>query len=196
MNATPPTELPARSLFHLAFHVTDLDEARRFYGGVLGCTEGRSTDTWVDFDFFSHQISLHVGKPFKTTRTGRVGEHLVPMPHFGLVLLLPAWQAVAERLKAAGTEFVLPPQVRFEGQPGEQWTMFFCDPFGNAIETKGYPSSEANFAHGAPRPRPKGEQRAAQNEHLGVNRAASKASRFDKRRHSAARQPAHRRARR
>ncbi|WP_127806429.1 VOC family protein [Hydrogenophaga sp. NH-16] len=138
--------LPARSLFHFAFHVTDLDEARRFYGGVLGCTEGRSTDTWVDFDFFSHQISLHLGEPFKTTRTGRVGEHLVPMPHFGLVLLLSEWRALADRLTAAGVDFVLPPQVRFEGQPGEQWTMFFCDPCGNPIEVKGFASTEAIFA--------------------------------------------------
>ena len=138
--------LPARSLFHFAFHVTDLDEARRFYGGVLGCTEGRSTDTWVDFDFFGHQISLHLGEPFKTTRTGRVGEHLVPMPHFGLVLLLSEWRALADRLTAAGVDFVLPPQVRFESQPGEQWTMFFCDPFGNPIEVKGFASTEAIFA--------------------------------------------------
>ena len=130
--------LPSRSLFHFAFHVTDLDEARRFYGGVLGCAEGRSTETWVDFDFFSHQISLHLGEPFKTTRTGRVGDHLVPMPHFGLVLLLPEWHALAERLTAADIDFVLKPQLRFEGQPGEQWTMFFCDPFGNPIEVKGF----------------------------------------------------------
>jgi len=140
MSHTPPDTLPARSLFHFAFHVTDLDEARRFYGDVLGCTEGRSTDTWVDFDFFSHQISLHLGEPFKTTRTGRVGDHMVPMPHFGLVMLLPAWQALAERLQAAGVDFVLPPQLRFAGQPGEQWTMFFCDPFGNPIEVKGFAS--------------------------------------------------------
>ncbi len=132
--------LPAQSLFHLAFHVTDLDEARRFYGGVLGCTEGRSTDTWVDFDFFSHQISLHLGEPFKTARTGRVGDQMVPMPHFGLVLLLPQWRELAQRLAAAKVDFVLPPQVRFEGQPGEQWTMFFCDPFGNPIEVKGFAS--------------------------------------------------------
>ena len=138
--------LPARSLFHVAFHVTDLDEARRFYGGVLGCAEGRSSDTWVDFDFFSHQISLHLGEPFKTTRTGRVGEHLVPMPHFGLVLLLPDWRALAERLERAGTDFVLRPQVRFEGQPGEQWTMFFCDPFGNPIEIKGFASLAQVYA--------------------------------------------------
>ena len=136
----------SRSLFHFAFHVTDLDEARRFYGGVLGCTEGRSTNTWVDFDFFSHQISLHLGEPWKTTRTGRVGEHLVPMPHFGLVLLLPDWKALAERLTRAGVDFVLPPQVRFEGEPGEQWTMFFCDPFGNPIEVKGFASLEGVYA--------------------------------------------------
>ena len=141
-----PAPLPARSLFHFAFHVTDLDEARRFYGGLLGCTEGRSTETWVDFDFFSHQISLHLGEPFKTTRTGKVGEHLVPMPHFGLVMLLPDWKALAARLQAAGMDFVLPPHCRFEGQPGEQWTMFFCDPFGNPIEVKGFASLDAIFA--------------------------------------------------
>jgi len=146
MSTAPDTLLPARSLFHLAFHVTDLDEARRFYGGLLGCTEGRSTDTWVDFDFFSHQISLHLGEPFKTTCTGRVGDLLVPMPHFGLVLLLPAWQALASRLEAAGMDFVLKPQLRFEGQPGEQWTMFFCDPFGNPIEVKGFASMDQLYA--------------------------------------------------
>ncbi|WP_298930349.1 VOC family protein [uncultured Ramlibacter sp.] len=133
------------SLFHLAFNVTDLDEARRFYGGVLGCTEGRSTATWVDFDFFGHQLSLHLGQPFKTERTGHVGEHLVPMPHFGLVLELPTWQAMAQRLKDAGTAFVLEPQVRYPGEPGEQWTMFFCDPFGNPIEIKGFASLAALY---------------------------------------------------
>ena len=135
-----------RSLFHLAFHVTDLDEARRFYGGVLGCAEGRSTATWVDFDFFDHQISLHLGTPFKTERTGLVGGVLVPMPHFGLVLKLPEWQAMAERLKAAGTAFVLEPSVRYAGEPGEQWTMFFCDPFGNPLEIKGFASLEGLYA--------------------------------------------------
>jgi uncharacterized protein len=135
-----------RSVFHLAFHVTDLNEARRFYGGVLGCAEGRSTDTWVDFDFFGHQISLHLGQPFKTERTGRVGDQLVPMPHFGLVLELPEWQAMAQRLRAAGTDFVLQPQVRYAGEPGEQWTMFFCDPFGNPIEVKGFASLDGLYA--------------------------------------------------
>lgn len=135
-----------RSLFHLAFNVTDLNEARRFYGGVLGCTEGRSTDTWVDFDFFGHQISLHLGEPFRTERTGHVGEHLVPMPHFGLILELPDWQAMAQRLQAADTAFVLPPQKRFAGQPGEQWTMFFCDPFGNPVEVKGFASLDTVYS--------------------------------------------------
>ena len=132
--------------FHLAFPVRDLSEARRFYGDIMGCPEGRASDHWVDFDFFGHQISLHLGEPFKTTRTGKVGDHLVPMPHFGLVLLLPAWRALADRLQTAGIDFVLPPQVRFAGQPGEQWTMFFCDPFGNPIEVKGFASTDAIYA--------------------------------------------------
>jgi len=135
-----------RSLFHFAFNVTDLDTARRFYGGVLGCTEGRSTDTWVDFDFFGHQISLHLGQPFPTANTGHVGDKLVPMPHFGLILEQPAWQAMADRLTAAGTDFVLAPQLRFAGQPGEQWTMFFRDPFGNPIEVKGFASLDTVYA--------------------------------------------------
>ena len=135
-----------RSLFHLAYNVTDLDEARRFYGGVIGCTEGRSAPTWVDFDFFGHQISLHLGQPFKTERTGRVGDALVPMPHLGLVLELPEWQAMAERLRAAATQFVLEPQVRYPGEPGEQRTMFFCDPFGNPIEIKGFRSLDRLYA--------------------------------------------------
>jgi len=135
-----------RSLFHLAIHVTDLEAARRFYGGVLGCAEGRSTDTWVDFDFFGHQISLHLGTPFPTTNTGRVGDRLVPMPHFGLVLQLPDWQALADRLRAHGTEFIVPPHLRYAGEPGEQWTMFFLDPCGNPIEVKGFASLEGLYA--------------------------------------------------
>jgi extradiol dioxygenase family protein len=134
------------SLFHFAFHVTDLDEARRFYGDVLGCQEGRSTETWVDFDFFSHQISLHLGEPFKTTLTGLVGEHLVPMPHFGLVLQKADWQELAERLKSRSMQFVVEPHLRFAGQPGEQWTMFFLDPFGNPIEVKGFADFETVYA--------------------------------------------------
>jgi len=132
--------------FHLAIHVTDLDATRAFYGGVLGCAEGRSTDTWVDFDFFGHQLSLHLGTPFATTDTGKVGDHMVPMPHIGLVLALPDWECLRDRLEAAGTAWVLAPSVRFEGAPGEQWTMFFRDPSGNPIEIKGFRDMDAVFA--------------------------------------------------
>ena len=132
--------------FHLAIHVTDLDAARAFYGGTLGCAEGRSTDTWVDFDFFGHQLSLHLGKPFATSDTGQVGDHKVPMPHIGLVLHLPDWQALRTRLETAGTDWVLAPSVRFQGQPGEQWTMFFKDPSGNPVEIKGFANMTQIFA--------------------------------------------------
>lgn len=133
--------------FHLALHVTDLEATRAFYGGVLGCAEGRSTATWVDFDFFGHQLSLHLGMPFANAATGQVGAHLVPMPHFGLVLPLGRWRDLADRLTAAGTAFVLEPSVRFAGEPGEQWTMFFRDPSGNPIEIKGFPTLDGVFAH-------------------------------------------------
>ena len=135
------------SPFHLAIHVTDLEAARRFYGGLLGCAEGRSTDTWVDFDFFGHQLSLHLGQPFATTNTGRVGNDWVPMPHFGLVLALDAWRDLADRLTQAKVTFVLPPQVRFPGEPGEQWILFLRDPSGNPIEIKGFASLDAVYAH-------------------------------------------------
>jgi len=132
--------------FHLAYNVTDLDAARDFYGRLLGAVEGRSTESWVDFDFFGHQLSLHLGTPFATEATGRVGEHMVPMPHFGVVLPLEDWRALAARLEAAGTDFVIPPSVRFEGEPGEQWTMFFRDPSGNPIEIKGFADMGGVFA--------------------------------------------------
>lgn len=135
-----------RSVFHLAYNVTDLDEARRFYGGMLGCAEGRSTETWVDFNFFGHEISLHLGEPFATKATGRVGEHRVPMPHLGVVLQMDDWRVMADRLKAAGLTFELEPFIRFAGQPGEQATMFFRDPFGNPIEIKGFSNLDNLFA--------------------------------------------------
>ena len=134
------------ALFHLAYHVTDLDEARAFYGGTLQCREGRSTETWVDFNMHGHQISLHLGEPFATTDTGLVGEHKVPMPHLGLVLPIEAWREMAGRLEAAGTDWVIAPGVRFEGEPGEQWTMFFRDPSGNPIEVKGFRDMDRVFA--------------------------------------------------
>jgi len=132
--------------FHLAFHIRDLDEARAFYGATLGCAEGRSTATWVDFDFFGHQISLHLGAPFATSDTGLVGDHKVPMPHFGAILDVAQFHAVADRLRKAGTAFVIEPALRFAGQPGEQWTMFLRDPSGNPLEFKAFTNPEGVFA--------------------------------------------------
>ena len=135
-----------KSLFHLAMHVRSLEESRAFYGDLLGCKEGRSTTTWVDFDFFGHQLSLHLGEPFAVTNTGLVGEHRVPMPHLGVALDMQAWQALASRLQAAGCAFVLPPQMRFLGDAGEQATMFFLDPCGNPIEVKGFTDLQGVYA--------------------------------------------------
>lgn len=126
------------AIFHLAINVTDLAAARHFYGALLGCEQGRSTATWVDFDFFGHQLSLHLGTPLTTAPTGHVGEHMVPMPHFGVVLALDAWRALSDRLQQSNVAFVIPPTVRFAGEPGEQHTMFFLDPFGNPLEIKGF----------------------------------------------------------
>jgi uncharacterized protein len=135
-----------RSVFHLAFNVTDLEIARGFYGGILGCPEGRSTETWVDFNFFGHEISLHLGEPVVTKNTGKVGTHRVPMPHWGVVLEMGDWKALAEKLKAAGIKFELEPFIRFAGEPGEQATMFFRDPCGNPIEIKGFSDLTKLFA--------------------------------------------------
>ncbi|HFD13725.1 MAG TPA: dioxygenase [Epsilonproteobacteria bacterium] len=134
-----------QSIFHLAFNVTDLDETRTFYRNVLGCIEGRSTETWVDFNFFGHQISMHLGEPFKVQHTGKVGEHLVAMPHLGVVLQLEEWKRVAKRLEDVGTEFIIAPVGRFIGEVGEQYTMFFTDPSGNPIEIKGFKSLDTVF---------------------------------------------------
>ena len=123
--------------FHLAFPVDDLAAARAFYGGVLGCPEGRSSDEWIDFDFFGHQIVAHLAPGQAGDRaSNHVDGHDVPVPHFGLVLGMPAWEAMADRLRAAGTRFAIEPTVRFRGEPGEQATMFFRDPSGNALEVK------------------------------------------------------------
>jgi uncharacterized protein len=123
--------------FHLAFPVHDLAAARAFYGGLLGCPEGRSSDEWVDFDFFGHQIVAHL-VPGAAAGAGSnaVDGHHVPVPHFGAVLAMAEWEALAARLQAAGVAFAIPPTVRFRGQPGEQATMFFRDPSGNALEIK------------------------------------------------------------
>jgi extradiol dioxygenase family protein len=124
--------------FHFSFIVRDLESTRQFYGGLLGCAEGRSAATWVDFDFFGNQISCHIGIPVPTADTGFVDGIAVPMPHFGAVLGWDAFHALADRLRAAGQRFIIEPRLRFAGQPGEQMTMFLRDPSGNAIEFKSY----------------------------------------------------------
>ena len=133
--------------FHLAFPVRDLAEARRFYGELLGCPEGRSSPDWIDFNFYGHQIVAHLA-PDETgeVRRSAVDGHGVPVRHFGIVLPLPEWEALAERLKARGTEFVIEPYIRFRGEPGEQATMFFLDPSGNAIEVKAFADIAMLFA--------------------------------------------------
>jgi hypothetical protein len=133
--------------FHLAFPVRDLAEARAFYGGLLGCPEGRSSDEWVDFDFRGHQIVAHLSPAEVGHRaTSPVDGEDVPVRHFGIILTLPEWDELAARLKAAGVRFVIEPQVRFKGQPGEQATMFFLDPSGNALEFKAFADDSMVFA--------------------------------------------------
>jgi extradiol dioxygenase family protein len=123
--------------FHLAFPVHDLEAARRFYGGLLGCPEGRSSEEWIDFDFHGHQIVAHLDAGMVPRAHGNeVDGHHVPVPHFGAVLPMDEWRALAERLTAAQVEFVMKPTVRFAGLPGEQATMFLLDPSGNALEIK------------------------------------------------------------
>ena len=124
--------------FHLAFPVRDLAEARAFYGDLLGCAEGRSSDEWVDFDFFGHQLVAHMGGEAGDRASNEVDGHDVPVPHFGVLLKMEDWQNLADRLVAAGTDFAMEPTIRFEGQPGEQATMFFRDPSGNALEFKAF----------------------------------------------------------
>lgn len=141
----PPS--PAIPPFHLAFPVHDLAAARRFYGEVLGCPEGRSSAQWIDFDFYGHQIVAHLAPDECGHRsTSRVDDHDVPVRHFGAVLTIAQWEALAERLRAAGTKFVIEPHIRFKGEPGEQATMFFLDPSGNAIEFKAFANLDSLFA--------------------------------------------------
>ena len=134
--------------FHIAFPVDDLDAARSFYGGTLGCPEGRSAaGEWIDFDLFGHQIVAHkVEGERQRAATNPVDGHDVPVPHFGVVLDLPRWKTLAERLKAQGVRFVIEPHVRFEGAAGEQATMFFLDPAGNALEFKAFADFGQLFA--------------------------------------------------
>jgi extradiol dioxygenase family protein len=133
--------------FHLAFAVDDLTAARHFYGELLGCPEGRSAEHWVDFDLHGHQIVAHFAPGAAPKRSAnQVDGENVPVPHFGLVLGMEEWQALAARLEAAGVEFVIPPTVRFKGEPGEQATMFLLDPAGNALEFKAMANPANLFA--------------------------------------------------
>jgi uncharacterized protein len=133
--------------FHLAFPVTDLEEARHFYGEVLGCREGRSAESWVDFDFFGHQISAHlVGGAAVDAGLNHVDGHGVPVPHFGAVLSMAEWRALRARFEAADIGFGVEPHIRWEGQPGEQATMFVRDPAGNALEFKAFGDDAEMFS--------------------------------------------------
>ncbi|HZX01736.1 VOC family protein [Kribbella sp.] len=132
--------------FHLAMPVDDLDAARHFYGKVLGLEQGRSSETWIDWNLRGHQFVTHLAPERAQRIHNPVDGHDVPVPHFGLVLAVDEFQKFAERLRAAGTEFVIEPYVRFQGQTGEQWTMFFLDPAGNALEFKAFADDSQVFA--------------------------------------------------
>ncbi|WP_374302754.1 VOC family protein [Ferrovibrio sp.] len=151
MNALAPTKTAAATKairpFHLAFPVRDIAEARKFYGELLGCGEGRSAEHWVDFDFFGHQVVAHLAPEECGTKAfSSVDDHQVPAKHFGVILSIPDWKALAEKLKAAGIKFIIEPYVRFEGEVGEQHTMFFLDPSGNALEFKAFANDDMIFA--------------------------------------------------
>lgn len=127
------------NLFHLAFPVHDLDAARGFYGGVLECEEGRNSEQWIDFNLYGHQIVTHLAPEYsRQCVTNGVDSDDVPIPHFGIVLPMQEWKTLAEKLESKGVDFIIPPKIRFEGEVGEQATMFFLDPSGNALEFKGF----------------------------------------------------------
>jgi len=132
--------------FHLAIPVDDLEAAREFYTKKVGCKIGRSAERWIDFDFFGHQVSAHLVEMDGPAKRNTVDGDAVPTRHFGVILDMPTWKAMSERLVAEGTEFLIAPKIRFEGQPGEQATMFFLDPAGNALEFKAFASDDAIFA--------------------------------------------------
>ena len=136
----------SRPRFHLAFPVRDLAEARRFYGDLLGCPEGRSSPEWVDFDFYGHQIVAHLCEPGAESATNEVDGESVPVRHFGVILEMPAWDTLTRKLRAAGVSFIIEPQIRFKGLPGEQATCFFLDPSGNALELKAFADDSMVFA--------------------------------------------------
>jgi extradiol dioxygenase family protein len=139
-------ETSERPRFHLAIPVDDLEAARAFYGGTLGCAQGRSAETWVDWDLRGHQIVTHLAPSASGQVHNPVDGHEVPIPHFGLILTIADFHELARRLRAAGTTFVIEPYVRFAGETGEQWTMFFYDPAGNALEFKAFADDSQIFA--------------------------------------------------
>ena len=141
----PVTHMSERPPFHLAFPVNDLAEARYFYGELLDCPEGRSSDEWVDFDFYGHQIVAHLSEEGITNATNQVDGDNVPVRHFGVVLNMNEWRDIAQRLKDAGTKFIVEPHVRFAGQAGEQATLFVLDPSGNALEFKAFGDADRLF---------------------------------------------------
>jgi extradiol dioxygenase family protein len=135
-----------RPRFHLAFPVTDLTAARTFYGAVLGCEEGRSTDEWVDFNFYGHQIVAHLAPAQAAPAANAVDGQATPVRHFGLILQPEEWRRLADRLRAAGVPFLIEPHTRFAGQAGEQSTLFITDPCGNALEFKAFADEDQIFA--------------------------------------------------
>lgn len=136
-----------QTLFHIAFPVHNLDDARKFYGEILQCPEGRSSDQWIDFNLYGHQIVAHLQTDTNGTNAhNAVDGHDVPIPHFGVILPLDEWKQLAERVRAASVKFVIEPYIRFEGQTGEQATMFFLDPSGNALEFKAFADTNQIFA--------------------------------------------------
>jgi uncharacterized protein len=135
-----------RPRFHLAFPVHDLAAARSFYAGLLGCAVGRESSRWIDFDFHGHQITAHLADAGDQPAANPVDGDRVPVRHFGLILPRPEWEALADRLRQAGADFIIEPRIRFRGRPGEQATMFVRDPSGNALEFKSFAEESAIFA--------------------------------------------------
>ena len=132
--------------FHLAFPVDNLDTTREFYTNVLGCKEGRSSDRWIDFDMYGHQVVAHLIDSMEKVETNPVDGDDVPASHFGVILTMEDWNSLSSRLKESGQEFIIEPHIRFKGEPGEQATMFFLDPCGNAIEFKAFNDDKQIFA--------------------------------------------------
>lgn len=149
MNALTPVKSKHTTIrpFHLAFPVKDIPETRKFYGELLGCSEGRSAEHWVDFDFYGHQLVAHLAPEECGVKAfSSVDDHQVPAKHFGVILSIPDWQKLADKLTKAGINFIIEPYVRFEGEAGEQHTMFFLDPSGNALEFKAFANDDMIFA--------------------------------------------------